>query len=183
MQTFAVSLHFSPQSEKLLNVLINNLADATGNNFRIDGRIMPHLTLGMFHAESAEQLMLPVGKFVQEISVKQAEQIKQTMVMFDRAEIVKNKAVFLLPSAECTTLLCKWNAALHEIMRPYSSVANNGFYLPEYFMPHIALATGLSCEQAKAAAGFIAQMELPITVEGSCIILAQCKPYVVRGVF
>ena len=183
MQTFAVSLHFSPKSEELLNIQINNLASATGNNFRIDSHIMPHLTLGMFHAESAEQLMLPVGKFVQQISVKQAEQIKQTMVMFDRAEIVKNKAVFLLPSAECTTLLCKWNAALHEIMHPYSSVANNGFYLPEYFMPHIALATRLSCEQAKAADDFLAQIKLPIAVESSCIILAQCKPYVVRGVF
>lgn len=183
MKTFAVSLHFSPQSEKLLNGTIHNLAVTTGNNFRIDGRIMPHLTLGMFHADTAEQLMLPVGKFVQQISVKQSEQIKQTMVMLDKSEIVNNKAVFLLPSAECTTLLCKWNAVLHDIMSPYSSVANNGFYLPEYFMPHIALATGLSCEQAKAAAGFIAQMELPITVEGSCIILAQCKPYVVRGVF
>ena len=66
---------------------------------------------------------------------------------------------------------------------PYSSVANNGFYLPEYFMPHIALATGLSCEQAKTAAEFLAQMKLPIAVESSCIILAQCKPYDVRGVF
>lgn len=183
MQTFAVSLHFSPQSENLLNGTIHNLAVTTGNNFRVDSHIMPHLTLGMFHAESSDELMLPVGKFVQQISVKQAEQIKQTMVMFDRAEIVKNKAVFLLPSVEGTTLLCKWNAILHEIMHPYSSVANNGFYLPKYFMPHIALATGLSCEQAKAAADFLAQMELPITVEGSCIILAQCKPYVVRGVF
>lgn len=180
MKTFAVSLHFSPQSEKLLNGTIHNLAVTTGNNFRIDGRIMPHLTLGMFHAESADELMLPVGKFVQEIPIKQ---VKQTMVMLDKSEIVNNKAVFLLPSAEGSTLVCKWNAVLHEIMSPYSSVANNGFYLPEYFMPHIALATGLSCEQAKAAAGFIAQMELPITVEGSCIILAQCKPYVVRGVF
>lgn len=180
MKTFAVSLHFSPKSEELLNIQINNLADATGSNFRVDSHIMPHLTLGMFHAESADELMLPVGKFVQQISI---EQVKQTMVMLDKAEMLNNKAVFLLPSAECTTLLCKWNAVLHEIMSPYSSVANNGFYLPEYFMPHIALATGLSCEQAKAAAGFIAQMELPITVEGSCIILAQCKPYVVRGVF
>ena len=177
MQTFAVSLHFSPQSEEVLNRQILNLASSTGNNFRLDAHIMPHLTLGMFHAESADELMLPVGKFVQEISVK------QTMVMFDKAEMVNNKAVFLLPSAECTSLLRKWNASLHDMMLPYSSVANNGFYLPEYFLPHIALATGLSCDQAKAAAYFIAQMELPVTAECSCIILAQCKPYIVRGVF
>ena len=101
MKTFAVSLHFSPQSEKLLNGTIHNLAVTTGNNFRIDGRIMPHLTLGMFHAESADQLMLPVGKFVQEIPIKQ---VKQTMVMLDKSEIVNNKAVFLLPSAEGSTL-------------------------------------------------------------------------------
>lgn len=180
MKTFAVSLHFSPQSEKLLNVLINNLASATGNNFRIDGRIMPHLTLGMFHAESADELMLPVGKFVQQISI---EQVKQTMVMFDKAEMLNNKAAFLLPSAEGSTLLRNWNAVLHDIMSPYSSVANNGFYLPKYFLPHIAIATGLSCEQAKTAAEFLAQIKLPIAVESSCIILAQCKPYDVRGVF
>ena len=180
MKTFAVSLHFSPKSEELLNILINNLADATGSNFRVDSHIMPHLTLGMFHAESADELMLPVGKFVQEISIKQ---VKQTMVMLDKSEIVNNKAVFLLPSAEGSTLVCKWNAVLHEIMSPYSSVANNGFYLPDYFLPHIAIATGLSCEQAKAAADFLAQIKLPIAVESSCIILAQCKPYDVRGVF
>lgn len=180
MKTFAVSLHFSPKSEELLNILINNLADATGSNFRVDSHIMPHLTLGMFHADTAEQLMLPVGKFVQEISIKQ---VKQTMVMLDKSEIVNNKAVFLLPSAEGSTLVCKWNAVLHEIMSPYSSVANNGFYLPDYFLPHIAIATGLSCEQAKAAADFLAQIKLPIAVESSCIILAQCKPYDVRGVF
>lgn len=180
MKTFAVSLHFSPKSEELLNIQINNLADATGNNFRIESHIMPHLTLGMFHAESADELMLPVGKFVQQISI---EQVKQTMVMLDKSEIVNNKAVFLLPSAECTILLRNWNAVLHDIMSPYSSVANNGFYLPDYFLPHIALATGLSCEQAKTAAEFLAQIKLPIAVESSCIILAQCKPYDVRGVF
>lgn len=180
MKTFAVSLHFSPQSEKLLNGTIHNLAVTTGNNFRIESHIMPHLTLGMFHAESADELMLPVGKFVQQISI---EQVKQTMVMLDKSEIVNNKAVFLLPSAECTILLRNWNTVLHDIMSPYSSVANNGFYLPDYFLPHIAIATGLSCEQAKTAAECLAQIKLPIAVESSCIILAQCKPYDVRGVF
>ena len=180
MNTFAVSLHFSPKSEEVLNIQINNLADATGNNFRIESHIMPHLTLGMFHSDSSDELMLPVGKFVQQISI---EQVKQTMVILDKSEIVNNKAVFLLPSAECTILLRNWNAVLHDIMSPYSSVANNGLYLPDYFLPHIALATGLSCEQAKAAADFLAQMKLPLVAECSCIILAQCKPYDVRGVF
>ncbi|MCR5762913.1 MAG: hypothetical protein K6G00_05960 [Treponema sp.] len=178
MPTFAVSLHFSAGSSERLNLIISRLADATGNDFRIKEQIPIHLTLGMFHADDEKSLLLSFGKFTKSLSDMQLQAgWKLTEVLFVNAEIIKNKAVFLMADAQSSERLCRWNKLLHDEFLAGFKYANNGFYLPEYFLAHVALATGLSPSQADSARHALSEIECPVHAEVSSVVLSQCKPY------
>ena len=56
--TYAVSLHFTPDVNKIITSAVNAIAEVTGNSFIIKNKIPPHVTIGAFHAVKDEEARL-----------------------------------------------------------------------------------------------------------------------------
>ena len=171
MHTYSISLHFSLESFELINSWVLSLAQFTGNDFRVRKQAFPHLTMGMFHAENDDSLVLPFGQYAGMLRGQHGK------IVCTHAEVVKKKAVFLMADSQSEGRLHLWNRLLHDCLQPSFSAANNGLYLPVHFVPHIALATGLSSALAKKASLFLEEMKMPVPVDIASIVLAHCKPY------
>ncbi len=178
MQTYAVSLHFSAEAENTIESLVQGLAQACKNDFRIKNKIPPHLTLGMYKAESEKVLLPAFESFCKGFSFAERE------IIFARAETFMDKAIFLLPDKASESLLKEANQILCKEFSFVTQPANNGLYLPENYFPHIALGTGLSKPQLRTAKDCMDLMaeesyEKGIFAGVAFLALAKTKPYVV----
>lgn len=172
MQTFAVSLHFCAEAQNKIESLVQGLARACKNDFRIQNKIPIHMTLGMFKADNEKILLPAFESFCNAFSFAERE------IIFDRAETFMDKALCLLPDKASEYFLKEANQILCKEFSCAAQPANKGFYLPENYFPHIALATGLSTSQLRAAKDFIVFRE-GVFARSDFLALAKTKPYVV----
>lgn len=56
--TYAVSLHFTHDVNEIITSAVKSIADVTGNNFIIENKIPPHVTIGAFHAAKENETKL-----------------------------------------------------------------------------------------------------------------------------
>ena len=53
--TYAVTLYFDEKTSGEIFSLTKELCDVTGNDYMIENSVPPHLTLGMFHVNEANE--------------------------------------------------------------------------------------------------------------------------------
>jgi len=174
--TYAVTLYFDDETAGQISSLTKELADVTGNDYMIQNDVPPHLTLGMFHVNEAdeEKLKRLFGEFVERA---QAEVLcgKDFEISFGAFEDFIGKVIFI--KLEKDQLLAGMNRLLHEVFLPYFEAGDNRNYLPENWYPHITLGFKLSPEQFEKGMEFLkGTTEKP---RGRCarIGLACCNPY------
>ena len=56
--TYAVSLHFTHDVNEIITSAVKAIAEVTGNNFIIENKIPPHVTIGAFHAAKENETKL-----------------------------------------------------------------------------------------------------------------------------
>ena len=78
--TYAVSLHFSQDVNEIIFNTMSSIAELTGNDFMIENKVPPHITIGAFHGtkDSEEHLMQIVEEFTKaQKSAIQSGAVKQ----------------------------------------------------------------------------------------------------------
>ena len=167
--TYAVSLHFTPDVNEIITSAVKAIAEVTGNNFIIENKIPPHVTIGAFHASKKEEAKLI--QLVEEFSKSQ----KAGDVRFTEIGNFNGKVLFLKPEKD--GFLAQINADLHTVLLPEFEKAENGYYMPEIWFPHTTLATRLNQSQFVKALNVTKSIKLPLETEINEIAIYQCSPF------
>jgi len=141
--TYTVSLHFSDVINEIIFKTVQDIAELTGDSFKIKNKIPPHLTIGAFRAskESEEKLIQMIKDF--------AGNQKACKVVFSELSDFKEKVLFLKPLKD--EYLTELNQNLHKTMLTEFTEGENGYYLPDIWFPHTTLATRLNQRQFEKA--------------------------------
>ena len=174
--TYAVTLYFDDESSERLRELTKGLADVTGNNYMIQNDVPPHLTLGMFHVNEADEDKLKklFGEFVEKARTEILAG-KEFMISFGVFEDFVGKVIFR--KIEKDELLAGVNKLLHDIFVPHFEAGDNKNYLPENWYPHITLSFKLASDQFEKGMEFLKGKTT--LSRGRCVRigLACCNPY------
>ena len=172
--TYAVSLYFDGESASKISCCVKETAEASENFYLTEHEVPPHMTLGVFHAsdDELEKLKSLFKEFASKIG-------RTFTVGFDGADSFLGKVIFLRISEESRTHLSELNSILHDFLLPDFEAGDNRNYLPQNWMPHVALAVKLNSVQFKSGMNFLkAHNELIPTVANVVSIgLARCNPY------
>lgn len=167
--TYAVSLHFTPDVNDIITSAVKSIAEVTGNNFIIENKIPPHVTIGAFHAKKKDE-----AKLIQ-IVEDFAQSQKTGIIRFTEIGNFNGKVLFLKPEKD--GFLAQINADLHTVLLPEFEKAENGYYMPEIWFPHTTLATRLNQSQFEKAAKIAENIKLPLKTEITEIAVYQCSPF------
>ena len=171
--TYAVTLYFDSPTNELILEAMKDIAAETGNNYMLDNSVPPHLSLGLFHAEDER-----TGEMIK-LFEKFAESLKSNSaglsLNFNGPDNFADKVIFL--SVERDEPLMKLNRDLHQLFLPYFEAGDNRNYLPENWVPHIALAVKLDAKQFEKGFDVAKNFPLPKTAKITSATLARCNPY------
>lgn len=167
MNDYAVVIYFDERTSEELQNMIDKAASYSGNSYMVETGIPPHITIGLFSADNDIKLREMIGEFMHEFSGGE--------VVFDEIKAFEPKVLFLSPIKN--EYLVTANRRLNEIMEGNFLPADDNHYLPEYWVPHLALAVKLEKEQMKSAKEAVESLTLPIVAQATKVALARCNPY------
>ncbi len=167
--TYAVSLHFTQDVNQIISDAVGEIAKLTGNDFIIQNKIPPHVTIGAFHGTKEKEAHLT--KLVEDFS----KALQPGMVQFTEVGNFNKKVLFLKPQKDA--FLTEINKALHKLILPEFEKGENGYYMPEIWFPHTTLATRLSQSQFEKALEIANKISLPLETKISSVGLYQCSPF------
>ncbi len=167
--TYAISLHFPQDVNKIIISTVKAIAEITGNSFIIEKKIPPHITIGAFHAAKEEEPRLL--QLVEEFTTWQ----QTVIVKFTGIGNFQKKVLFLKP--EKNSFLEKINSELHSFLQGDFEKAENGLYLPEMWFPHTTLATRLNQSQFSKALEIANRITLPLEAGVTELSVYQCSPF------
>ena len=167
--TYAVSLHFSQEVNKIITSSVYSIAKTTGNRFIIENKIPPHMTIGAFHStkKNEPKLLQLVGEF--------SKNQKSGIIQFSEIGNFNNKVLFLKPEKD--QFLSEINKKLHELILPKFEKGENGYYTPENWVPHTTLATRLNQKQHTEILNIASKIKLPLESNISEVAVYQCSPF------
>ena len=171
--TYAITLYFDSRTNELILDAMREIATATGNNYMLDNSVPPHLSLGLFHAEE-EKAGEMVKLFEQFAEVLKSEDSNLSL-NFNGPNNFADKVIYLSVSRD--EPLMKLNRDLHQLFLPHFEAGDNRNYLPENWVPHIALAVKLSGSQFEKGFDVAKNFPLPKSAKITSATLARCNPY------
>ena len=118
---------------------MKDIASVTGNNYMLENSVPPHLSLGLFHAE--EEKAGEMEKLFCEFAEGLKSEGTNLCLNFNGPDNFADKVIFL--SVKRDEPLMKLNRELHQLFLPHFEAGDNRNYLPENWVPHIALAVKL----------------------------------------
>ncbi len=169
--TYAVTLYFDSHTNELILEAIKDIAAASGNNYMPDNSVPPHLSLGLFHAEKEKEITNLFEKFAKGLKAEAGN----LCLNFNGPDNFADKVIFINVSRD--EELMKLNQNLHQLFLPYFEAGDNRNYLPENWVPHIALAVKLNSQQFEKGFEAAKNFQLPKTAKITSATLAKCNPY------
>lgn len=197
--TYTVSLCFEGAAAQRLVDAQERLAQICGNNFLIEHSVPPHVTLGVFHAEPGALSALQNAFDGFAMSARDVLGGKGLDLEFGGTDSFLDKVLFLALKKDSPSFACvkRLNEILHQKFLPLFEAGDNRNYLPERWLPHVALAVKLTPPQFEKCAPLLglssaqsggaslglatdsssAQIVLPQSARVTALSLALCKPY------
>lgn len=172
--TYAVSLYFDKKSSAEVLSCVRRVAEACGNFYMTEHEVPPHLTLGIFHASDGE-----VDKLKALFKEFAAAAGKAFQIEFDGVDSFLDKVAFLRIAEASRARLIELNTMLHKLFLASFEAGGNQNYLPQNWLPHVALAVKLKNDQLEKTMNLISEQPeiLPKSAKVVSLGLAQCKPY------
>ena len=167
---YAIALYFDKATADYFCNIINAIARSGGNNYMVDTKIPPHITISFFCAEKIEQ----IEKIKNELDNNLAD-FTAGDVIWTSLGIFVPAVIFAAPVLSEYLLNACINA--NKIVEPFSEVGDYGHYLPFNWVPHTALAVKLDQAGLKTAFDIASQQFNPISGRINRLVLAECNPY------
>ena len=134
---YLVSLYFDDNTMKKIQGYINKVAKNSGNNFMVDNKVPPHITIAGFNSYNENEVIEVLDKIIKNLGVGD--------VIVPSIGILKSSVIYLAPvlNEYLHSLSLEINKGLSEV----KNIEINKFYSPFNWMPHITIGKKLNREE------------------------------------
>lgn len=164
---YLVSLYFDDKSARKLQGFINKVADKSSNNFMIDRKVPPHITIASFQAYEENKII--------EILDKRIKDIKTGIINWVSIGVFKSSVLFLAPVLN--EYLHNLSVNIYEGISLVENISISKYYLPFQWIPHTTIAKKLTKEELMIA---FQELEKNFTIFSGVvtkIALSKTNPY------
>lgn len=138
---YLISLYFDNITEKTIQQLIDKVAEKSGNNYMIDGKVPPHITLSAFETKEENKAI--------ELIDKSMKEIKCGTLNWVSIGVFKKQVIFLMPILN--EYLHNLSFFINKSISSISDITFSKFYMPMQWMPHTTIGKKLSEEEMEIA--------------------------------
>ena len=163
---YLISAYFDKTTNKALQKYIDNVAQATGNDFMLSHNVPPHLTLSAIEAKSVE-VLLPSFEAL-------SGQILRGKISIITVGQLMPQVLYVAPYLNEYLQEIELQIYNNFYAIPKTSISN--YYKPLSWLPHITIAKTLSKEQMIEAFKVMQDFK-PINAEIVRIGLAKVNPH------
>ena len=164
---YLVSLYFDEKTEERIQVLIDQVAEKTGNTFMVDGKVPPHMTVCEFATNEEEKAI--------EYLKNAVANLKQMEVQFVSVGTFLPYVIFLAPVLDKE--LFNTSLATYLNLSKIENCSISKYYQPFQWMPHATIGKKLSSEEMKIAFEVLHNQFGPFKGTVTKIGLAKTNPY------
>ena len=164
---YLISLYFDEKANRQIQRLVEKVAKVTGNQFMVEGKIPPHITVSAFEAREDVVAIDVFEKLVQDI-----ERVDLEWVCV--GQFFPN-VIFLLPVLNRTLQQISENA--YKYLQENSELTVSACYRPFQWVPHTTIAKMLTVEEMQVAFRILQENFCTIRGQGVKIGLAKTNPH------
>lgn len=167
LMQYAIVCYFDEETEKVIQKLIDRVAETSGNEYMIHAKIPPHITVCSVDSQEEKQLISKMDDLMTNMDCGQ--------VCWPSIGIFNPSVLFL--TSVLNEYLHKLNQTINQKLMPVAKAGDNGNYLPFHWIPHTAIATRLTEEQLKKAFEVVQSEFTPFAGKINRFVLARSNPY------
>ncbi len=167
MLDYAVTLEFDKESQNKIQLMIDEVAGATGCDYMKRSNIPPHVTVSALVSDNESALLSEMESI--------AASISKDSVWFVNIGVFNPFVIYLGPVMnEFLQNTCR---TVNERLLKYAEVGNRGRYLPNQWIPHAAIAVKLTPDALKEAFAIVQEKFTAFGATAERIVLARAEPY------
>lgn len=170
---YLVSLYFDEKTNKTIQSLIDKVAENTGNDFMIAGKVPPHITVSVFETKNEEEVL----RRMQAIT----EVLRQAQLRWVSIGTFLPNVIYLAPVLN--EYLQNMTQNVYGKMENVDETIMSSFYRPFQWMPHTTIGKLLTKEQMKDAFQVLQEQFAPFEGTVTKIGLAKTNPYTELALF
>lgn len=164
---YLISVYFDDNANRILQNLINKIANVSGNNFMILHQVPPHMTISSIEARSVD-VLIPAFESLRD--------------MISQGEIQFVSVGQLLPYVMYSTpvlneYLQRISGIVYGAINDIEDISVSRFYKPGSWLPHVTLGKTLSEEQMIMAFEILQKSFSPFSAKIVEIGLAKVNPH------
>jgi len=165
---YAIVLYFNDESEAKFNVLIEQVARKT-NNYMIDNKIPPHITISMFSTSDINKAEHVVSSHIHEF-----KELTQCELLWVSIGAFVPQVLFAAPVMNQQLInACEM---INRFLEPEIDSLNR-YYQFNSWVPHTTLATKMTKDELICAVEVASLKFTPLSGYVNRIALARCNPY------
>lgn len=164
---YLVSIYFDEKTNKTIQTLIDKVAGKTGNDFMIEGKVSPHITVSAFETKHEEEVL----RRMQTIT----EDLRQAQLRWVSVGTFLPNVIYLAPVLN--EYLQNMTQTIYGTIEDVDETKMNPFYLPFQWMPHTTIGKLLTKEQMRDAFEVLQEQFVPFEGIVTKIGLAKTNPY------
>ena len=164
---YLVSLYFDDKASRKIQGFINKVAIKSGNNFMIDRKVPPHITIASFQATEENKIIEILDKGIKDIEIG--------IINWASIGVFKSSVIFLAPILN--EYLHNLSVSIYESISLVENICISKYYMPFQWMPHTTIAKKLTREELMAA---FQELEKNFTIFSGMvtrIALSKTNPY------
>jgi len=165
---YAVILLFDNVSEENISSIISNISKENGNNYMVDNKISPHLSISLFKYNE------PVDNLIKIIE-KNNNKFNKELIKIASFGVFNPYVLFLSPIFENNLL--NYNKNIIEILNQVENIIFDKYYIENNWVPHISLGVKLNENELLKGIKILTKCFNPMGIEINRIGLAECNPY------
>lgn len=164
---YLISLYFDANTEKTMQLYIDQVAKTTGNKFMIDGKIPPHITILAFEAKDESMV---VKMFEENVS-----KLKCASIFFAAIGALKGQVIYVEPVQN--EYLHSISRELYSIYKGIPDIKFSPYYKPYEWIPHLSVGKHLNEEQMEKAFKVLMRRFAPFEGYITRIGIAKTNPH------
>lgn len=138
---YLVSIYFDEKTNKKIQQYINKVADATGNQFMIDGQVPPHITISSFETRDEQAVLSAI-----EHAAMKLKQGKLTWVSVGQ---FFPYVIYLSPVLN--EYLHALSMTVYDNLMQVDDIQISPYYRPFQWVPHSTIGKKLTREEMQSA--------------------------------
>lgn len=138
---YLVSIYFDEKTNKKIHQYIQQVAKKSGNQFMLEGNVLPHITISAFETKQEDKVIKRLES--------QVEKMEKGMLTWASIGVFPPSVVFLAPVLN--SYLHTLSEATFQCICEVEETLISKYYQPFQWMPHTTIGKKLSSDEMKAA--------------------------------